>query len=607
MSSTLLTISGGDARELRRALDRLQPGEAEGDSAQGLHWAGLQALSLGDGERAANLLQQAVAAAPGDGVLHLNLGNAHLMRKDHPNAIASFRRALELLPSSAEARYNLGLACLLGELWQDALLCFREALRFEPEHTQAIQALGYTMEKMGRADQAIVCYRELVARMPDSVSGWNSLAMALAGTGESSQADECLDRAFALDPNHAQTRLHRGLLAFRQGDLSSAESEFQQALELNPDLVEAWCNLSAVYSQNGRGHASGQAALEALRRQPGHIGSRANLAFALRLQGALADSLDCYRVALALAPRDPQLHWNYSLALLAAGQWAEGWREYQWRFEAGITEPRTCVQPLWDGQPTGGRVLVWAEQGLGDTLQFLRYLPQVWQRAASVVFETQPRLQPLLAQSPLLEGIEICARGEQSSHYDSHIPLLSLPQLFTTAPSDIEWPGPYLRVPQDRLNHWRETLSPWDGKRKIGIAWAGNPAHKNDRLRSIAPEHFNPLATLPGVALFSLQRDTYFTPEGFHRTECPENDILDTAAIIQNLDLVITVDTMVAHLAGGLGAPVWLLLACMADWRWLAEGETTPWYGTMRLFRQPESGDWKWVIDQVGRQLEGLG
>jgi len=307
----------------------------------------------------------------------------------------------------------------------------------------------------------------------------------------------------------------------------------------------------------------------------------------------------------------PDGHWNLALALLVQGHFPEGWEEYEWRWKTkGLLSPRQLLpQPLWDGRPLAGRaILLHAEQGLGDTIQFIRYLPLVAQRGGRVIVECQPELQRLVqAMTP---DIPVLARGQPLPDFAFQCPLLSLPKALGTTLATIPATVPYLHADAQNVQMWRDRLAGHGSALKVGLIWAGNPHHKNDRNRSVKLASLAPLAQVPGVQFYSLQKGAAAAqaktpPPGMDLIDRTDDlqDFADTAAMIANLDLVIAVDTSVVHLAGALAKPVWTLLPYCPDWRWLLKRQDSPWYPTMRLFRQPEIGDWDSVIQQLAAAL----
>jgi hypothetical protein len=319
-----------------------------------------------------------------------------------------------------------------------------------------------------------------------------------------------------------------------------------------------------------------------------------------------------FRRAIRLAPNYAEAHKNLAHSLLRGGQFAEGWREYEWRWQCREFPRLPYTQPAWDGSPLEGRtLLLCAEQGLGDTIQFVRYAPLLKRRGGRTVVAAQKPLLPLLAGCP---GIDALAdRDAAPPPYDVFAPLLSLPRLLGTTPADVPAEVPYLQARPDLVERWREELRPLDGFR-VGIAWRGSPGYRMDRLRSFPLSHFEPLARLPGVRLVSLQKgpgveqlrelDGRFPVVDLAgRLDEASGPFMDTAAVMRNLDLVVSCDTAVAHLAGALGVPVWLALSCAPEWRWLVGREDSPWYPTMRLFRQESAGAWEDVFRRMAAAL----
>ena len=302
-------------------------------------------------------------------------------------------------------------------------------------------------------------------------------------------------------------------------------------------------------------------------------------------------------------------HWNLSLALLLSGDFAGGWEEYEWRWKMKNNDGRNYSCPLWQGEDIVGRTInLHVEQGFGDTIQFIRYAPMVMQRGAKVIVECQPQLVRLLAS---VEGLaHITDRTASSIYFDMHAPLLSLPRIFSTTLKTIPCHVPYLSADRVLVAKWRQKIEPLPGRFRVGLVWAGNPTHGNDRNRSCALVDFALLAKIPNVIFYSLRKD-----EGAEQCENPPHEInlvdltrdiadfADTAALMDNLDLIISVDTAVAHLAGALGRPVWTLLPFVPDWRWLLDRRDNPWYPTMRLFRQSKPGNWRGVMADVANAL----
>jgi hypothetical protein len=312
-----------------------------------------------------------------------------------------------------------------------------------------------------------------------------------------------------------------------------------------------------------------------------------------------------FRRAIELRTDFADAHNDLAMCLLLRGDFSQGWQEYEWRWklpEIRRIDPK-IPGPAWDGSPLDGEsIFLHAEQGFGDTIQFARYIPMVAQRGARVILACQPEVAPLIRQ---IEGIErIILPGEPRPACDTHLPLLSLPRIFETRLDTIPAKVPYIHADPERAEHWKSRLAEHAGSLKVGLCWSGRAMHSRDIFRSIPPEQLAPLASVEGVRFFSLQKGAATAPPIPLIDPTPElHDFSDTAALINNLDLVITVDTAVAHVAGAMGKPVWLLLSFCPDWRWLLERPDSPWYPTARVFRQASAGDWRAVMLDVANAL----
>ena len=397
---------------------------------------------------------------------------------------------------------------------------------------------------------------------------FNNRACELLDRGDAEQAIRLAREAVRLDPALWQP-VHTMAAAFdRLQRYDAALACYRQTLAMYPPHPDARSQLIAALIREGRAEEAEAESRELLRGHPADFNALCNLGLALRQQRRTAEAIAAYRKGLAIADGDARLHWNLSLALLAAGRFEEGWREYEWRVAAGISPPSLRDEPLWQGEPLEGKsILLETEQGLGDTIQFLRYAPWLERQGARVFVDCQLRLRPL------------CRRwiAQSATDYDFRAPLMSLPLITHGVIPDSM---PYLAAPAADLGPGF----------KVGLCWAGNAANPNDRFRSITPKLFEPLLTAAGAHWVSLERK-------------PGGAIEQLASTLQRLDLVITVDTMAAHLAGALARPVWTLLTYSPDWRWLEHGESSRLYPSMRLFRQPRPGDWASVVDEVRMAL----
>ncbi len=611
---------------------------AHGDA---LHLAGCVRYQKNDRDAGIALVRQAIAVNPGLAVAHDNLGLMLRSRGDLAEAEASHRRAAKANPDHPDAHNHLGVALFRQNRVAEAIECYRRAIALKPDHAEAHNNLGAALLAQGSFDEAVESHRRAVAAKPDYVEAYNNLALALNKLGRGDEAAESLRRAIAVRPSYAAAHVNLGGLLREQGDLDAAIDSYRKAIELEPGLVDAHTGLAFALQQRGRlaeaaesyrralelqpDHADAlcnlgallngfdrhEEAAESYRRvladHPDHVAAHCNMGVALMARNDVDGAVECYRRAIDLNPDFADAHWNLSLARLVEGDFANGWRGYEWRLRTKRHALRSFEQPVWDGGPLAGKtILLRREQGLGDTIQFMRYAPLVAARGGRVVLEVHPPLARLAAG---LKGVaEVIAAGATLPPFDLHCPLLSLPDRFGTDLDTIPAEMPYLTPDPEAVEHWRLKLG--DGPRlKVGIAWAGNRSHKNDRIRSLAIERLLPILEIPGIRWISLQvgeraGDVERLPIGMVADISSElGDLGDTAAVIANLDLVIAVDTAVVHLAGALGRPVWAMLAFAPDWRWLLDREDSPWYPSMRLFRQARHGDWDSLLVQIRQAL----
>jgi Tfp pilus assembly protein PilF len=464
-------------------------------------------------------------------------------------AVACFRHALDLDPRQPEAQNNLGNALLKQEHPDEASAGFRRALALRPDYPEAHNNLGNVLKEQGRLDEAVACYRRAVALKPDYAEALNNLGIVLQEQGLADEAIGCC----------------------------------RSALALKPDYPEAYENLGN----------------------------------ALRAQQLLDDAIACYRKAIDLQPDAADTHANLAMALLAHGELGAGWEEYEWRWKTNrmIRSARPFLQPQWRGEPAEGRtLLIHAEQGFGDTLQFCRYAPLAAARGLRVILEVPGPLVRLLRSLP---GVaQVVATGEALPPFDLQCPMLSLPlAMGTTTLAAIPGSVPYLHADAAQAAAWSARLAAMEKPGlRVGLVWAGSSrkdqpaAAAIDRRRSMAPDRLAPLFALPGLHFVSLQKDGPAAPAAFRLTDVMEamGDFADTAALIAVLDLVISVDTAVAHLAAALGKPVWLLDRSDPCWRWLQGRRDSPWYPNLTLFRQPDAGNWDAVIETVREDLRRM-
>lgn len=487
---------------------------------------------------------------------------------------------------------------------------YRDILRKAPNQPDALHLLGLVAHQRGRQDRAIQLIQRAVRIDPANAAYANSLGLALFANGKPAEAAAAFGQAIDLDPGLAEAHNNLGNARLRAGDLPGAAAAYQRAIALRPEYAEAHANLAAALRRAGELAAARAAAEQALAVRPRYVGALCTLGLIRHEQGEYEAALAAYDRALALDPKHATTRANRATLLLLLGRMEEGWREYEWRWrtEGFTTAPRDFGRRAWDGSDLAGRtLLVHAEQGLGSAIQFVRYLPLLAARGARVMLECQPPLARLFASLIGGSPAAIVRKGEALPDFAVHAPLMSLPRLLGTTLDSIPNAVPYLAADEELRRLWRQRLA-GVGRPRVGLVWAGNPNHGNDRNRSMPAGALAPLLACPDIAFIDLQvgagaAERADLPEGAVVAPGSIADFADTAAIVAELDLVISVDTAVAHLGGALAKPVWLLLPFVGEWRWLLDRTDTPWYPTMRLFRQPSPGDWPAVVDAVAAAL----
>jgi len=490
---------------------------------------------------------------------------------------------------------------------------YRQILAQEPNHADALHHLGMTAGQAGRNDIAVELIGRALAIKPDYPEAHNNFGNALKGNGQLDEAIDAYLRAIAQRANYAEAWGNLGSALNAKGQHDEAIAAYRRAIALNSSNPVTHYNLGNALKDKGQLDEAIAAYRRATTLKPNYPDAHFNIGTTQGSKGKLDQAIAAYRRAIALEPDYAEAHWNLALALLARGEFQEGWKEFEWRWECkDLPRRRTFPQPQWDGSPLEGRtILLHSEQGLGDTIQFIRYAPLVAERGATVIVGTVPELHRLLQGTA---GVtRWLSQGETIPPFDVHCPLMSVPAVFGTTLETIPRHVPYLQADADAIARWRTELAADSNRFKVGLAWAGNPTHVNDRNRSISLAALAPLAQAQGgngISFYSLQKgeagkEAKVPLQGMQLIDRTEDlkDFADTAALIANLDLVICVDTAVAHLTGALGKPVWMLLPFTTDWRWLLKREDNPWYPTMRLFRQPARGDWGSVIKRVGEAL----
>ena len=589
----------------RRAL-KLQP-----DQPDALHLLGVIANHDKRHAEAAELIGRAIARDSGNPLYFSNLGLALKMLERREAALAAFDRALALLPDFAEVHRNRGHTLYeLGRV-DEAFASYDAALVLRPDYVDVLKLYAVALRKERMLDRSLVCYDRLIVATPDDADILNDRGNLLVDLKRFGEALACYDRALALMPNYVNAMSNRGLVLRLMNRFDEAIAVLTRALELSPDRAEVH-NIHGNALQGMKRFDAALAAYDkAIALKPDYAEAFNNRGNALEYLMRFDDAIASFQQAIALKPDYADAHWNEAILRLLIGDFENGWLKSEWRWKCpalGLVD-RGFTQPLWLGDESlaGKTILLHSDQGLGDTIHFCRYVPMVAALGARIILLVQ---SPLVALLSGLEGVALCISStDDVPAFDLHCSLSSLPLAFKTRMETIPSRTPYLRAPDVSVS----TFAAEQGSElRVGLVWSGNPNHGNDLNRSVPlptmaslfnlPATFVPLQTemRPGDKEWLAQQDNVLNLTDTFKS------FADTAAVVSQLDLVITVDTSVAHLAGALGRPVWILLPYSPDWRWLLGRDDSPWYPTARLFRQTDLREWDEVIARVRVELAAL-
>lgn len=587
-----------------------------------LHLLGVTLGQMGRPQEAVRLLGAAAEVRPSNPYIQCNFGNALNGIGRYAEAATAFERAATLKPDLLAAHRGRAVAELSQRRYEEALTSIDRALALQPRDAVMIANRGNALRALGRYADALASYDESIALATNDGDVHHSRALALLALERHEEALASLTRAQSLAPDRFGIHFHRGVALSLLHRHAEALASFDQALRLDPGSAEALSNRGVELGHLGRFDEALLAFARAAAVKPDYIDSYANAANTLVACGRRREALEQFDRALRLQPDHAPTLWSKSLLKLALEEYEEGWPLYESRLRLEYLREyrRSFSVPRWTGKQdiAGKRILIHAEQGLGDALQFCRYLPLVEASGAEVVFEAPAALLGLMRSLPFRGAL--LAQGEPlPADLDCYCPLLSLPLAFDTRADTIPAKVPYLKAEDSAVASWRQRLGVLPGL-KVGLNWQGGAVAERQawiRGRSFALGSAAPLAQVPGISLISLQKG----PAAGQRCEVafggaiaqltdPDDTgagaLTETAALVSALDLVITSDTSVAHLAGALGAPAWVALHSVPDWRWLLERADSPWYPSMRLFRQRAAGDWHELFERIARELGEL-
>ena len=556
-------------------------------NADALHLLGVATAQRGRPDLALPLLQQAITILPTFAAFHLHLGEVLAVLNRHEEALVSFRRTIELNPREGLAHHAAGLSLFALNRIPEATERFRIAAELAPNDGIRLGNYGYALMRIGRGGDAVPVLRRATELAPGIASVWMQYAEALWRLQRYDEALPPARRAAALAPNDARVLVMLGNALQTLALFAEAADAYRRAIQLDPNLFDP----------------------------------QGNLALTLLKMGRAKEALAIYDQIGARWPDAADAIANRSLALLTLGDLERGFADYEARWRTAAITPYRFQQPRWDGSdPSGKTILLMNEQGLGDTIHFVRYATLLAKRGAKTIVACPPVLRAVIETVQGVDGVVDdkavgggTVTGGDVPQFDFYAPLSSLPGLFKTTLATIPARVPYISADPQRVERWRERLAGDAGNFKVGIVWAGTAAHVNDRSRSAPLAAFAPLAGIEGVTFYSLQKgppaaQIASPPAGMKVVALGDElrDFADTAALLEVLDLLISVDTSVVHIAGALARPVWTLLAAGPDWRWMLDREDSPWYPTMRLLRQPQPGAWPPVMEGVAAELKGL-
>jgi tetratricopeptide (TPR) repeat protein len=556
---------------------------------------------------------RAIAVRPDHVDAYYNRANTLHALKRFDEALTSFDRALALRPDSAAALANRGVTLHALARFEEALASYDAALALWPDSDAVFANRGITLHALKRFEEALASLDRALALRPDNAEALASRGVTLHVLRRFDEALASYDRALELRPDSAEAHSNRGVTLFELRRYAEALASCDRALALQPDFPEALSGRGNALSMLKRFEEASANYHRALALRPDYAEAHTSLGVNLHAQRRFDEALQCYERALAVRPDFAEAHYDGGLSRLLTGDFDRGWVEHEWWREVAHFKraERNFAQPRWTGSPAiaGKTILLHAEQGFGDTIQFCRYAPRVAALGARVILEVQEALRDLIRRS--LDGVaQVVAKGDTMPPFDLHCPFLSLPLAFGSRLETIPHETPYLRASAQAVATWGARL-PRKTRPRIGLAWSGRPEHNNDLNRSIDLASF--LSPLGGIdaTLVSLQRevraaDAIVLRERSDLIHFGEElkDFSDTAALAANMDLVIAVDTSVAHLAGALAKPIWILLPFVPDWRWLLDRDDSPWYPTARLFRQDDSRRWDGVFARLRADLD---
>ncbi len=570
---------------------------------------------------------KAISLQADDAYTHSNRGVALQELGRTEEALASYDRAISFNPYSAETYSNRGVVLQeLGRL-EEAVESYDFAISLKPDFAKAYFNRGNILQELGRFDESLNDYRKVISLNSDTAEVHFNCGNVLKELGRFEEALESYENAIRLDPNWPEAYCNRGNALQELNQFNEALLSFNKAIQLKADYSEAYSNRGNVLQELGRLDESLESYDKAIQISPNLLDAHSNRGLCLEKLKRLSESLDSYDKALQISPNQADIRWNKSLTLLLSGNYEEGWKQYEWRWKNQLLtaskNKRDFSQPLWLGeQPLKNKtILIYSEQGLGDTIQFSRYISLVAKCGANVIFEVQAPLVKLLRG---LEGVnQIVSKGFTLPPFDYQCPLMSLPLAFKTNLDTIPNKVPYIFAEKNKIDYWQKKINPIN-KLKIGLVWNGGFRPDQPKLWSVNERRNVPISLISAalsnlnVNFYSLQKgepaeseillreNELWPKKNFVNYSQELHDFSDTAALIENLDLIISVDTSTAHLAAAMGKPVWLLNRYDTCWRWLIDRDDSTWYSSLKVYRQPKNNNWDSVLEKIKTDIENL-
>lgn len=529
-------------------------------------------------------------------------------------ALLYYQKALEINPDNFQAGFNLANELYSQEKFNDAIKQYQKVVTTRPDCAAAHFNLGVCHSRQNNFDKAIKAFEQAVQTNPQHVKAFQQLTLLLCKQNKHKEAYEYVKKALELDPNDYEMIYRMGQTLRNLDQFEESLPYFRKAVALQPTNIHMILDLANTLNMLDQTEEAITFYQRILEINPKINEVLYNLGFSLKKLGHLKEAVEIYTKLIETKPDYAQPHFSLSLSYLALGDFERGWKEYEWRWAAYNETPRKYKQPMWDGSDLHGKtILLYAEQGLGDSFQFIRYAKLLKERGAIVIFDAQKPIKQILSLCPYLD--KVVTGNDPLPAFDFQIPLMSLPLVFNTTLKTVPAEIPYLHADQKLVEYWKEKLAS-DKNFKIGICWQGNANYSTQFLRktvaakSMHVREFAPLAQVKGISIYNLQKmngdeqlkevNQLLNIRSFGPDFDDKNGrFMDTAALIKNLDLVVTIDTSISHFAAALGTPTWILLPEPADWRWMLKCTDTPWYPNVRLFRQPKVGDWKSVMEDI--------